>query len=151
MSVKDASLATLRHNTQREVARRYNIFRRTLDYWIVEEDSIRVFTGHMGSKSLKWGGVQSIAFAEHLLMYMKDQLREEKQPELEQAVASIVVEIISNVIDQIWKEMKTNANEKSNHARSSEQAIQTSEVKETADDEHEIAEKREVVMAKIED
>nr|CCA21431.1 AlNc14C122G6707 [Albugo laibachii Nc14] len=78
MRVKRDVLVALRQHSQRAVARRYNIPRNTLRYWIGEEDNIRGFADHEHSKSRKRSGFQSISFAGHILMYMKDQRREEK-------------------------------------------------------------------------
>nr|CCA27472.1 AlNc14C542G12110 [Albugo laibachii Nc14] len=68
MRVKRDVLDALRQHSQRAVARRYNISRRTLRYWIGEEDNIRGSAGHERSNSKKRCGVQSIPFAGHLVI-----------------------------------------------------------------------------------
>ena len=69
MRVKRDVLDVLRQHSKRAVARRYNIPRRSLCYWIGQEYNIRGFAAHERSKSRKRGGVQSIPFPGHLLMY----------------------------------------------------------------------------------
>lgn len=64
--------------SQREAARRYKVPRRTLRYWLTEEQDIRAFAGSERQRSLKQGGPESMPFAEQLLAYMNGQRHEEK-------------------------------------------------------------------------
>lgn len=68
----------VRGSSQHEVELRFGVPRRDIRRWLVEEDIIRAFMGSERTKSMKRGGSELLPFSERLLMFMKDERREEK-------------------------------------------------------------------------